>query len=106
MIVPNSDLITSQVTNWTLGDRHARSIIPVNVTHESDVPLIMQTLKECALAHPGVMKSPEPQILFRSFGDSSRNFELRVWVADVDNRLQVESDLQQDIDRRFRQASI
>ena len=66
----------------------------------------MQTLKEGALAHPGVMKSPEPEILLRSFGDSARNFELRVWVADVDNRLQVESDLQQDIDRRFRQASI
>jgi potassium efflux system protein len=106
VIVPNSDLITSQVTNWTLVDRHARSIIPVGVTHGSDVPLIIQTLRECALAHPGVMKSPAPEILFRSFGDSARNFELRVWVADVDNRLQVESDLQQDIDRRFRQAGI
>jgi small-conductance mechanosensitive channel len=106
VIVPNADLITSQVTNWTLVDRHARSIIPVGVTRGSDVPLVMQTLRECALAHPGVLKSPEPQILFRGFGDSSRNFELRVWVADVDNRLQVESDLQQDIDRRFRQAGI
>jgi potassium efflux system protein len=80
--------------------------LPTRVPHESDVPLVMQTLRECALAHPGVMKSPEPEILFRSFGDSSRNFELRVWVADVDNRLQVESDLQQEIDRRFRQAGI
>lgn len=106
VIVPNTDLITSQVTNWTLKDRHARSIIPVGVTRGSDVPLVIQTLRECALAHPGVMKSPEPEILFRSFGDSSRNFELRVWIEDVDNRLQVESDLQQDIDRRFRQAGI
>jgi small-conductance mechanosensitive channel len=106
VIVPNTDLITNQVTNWTLTDRRARGIIPVGVAYGSDVPLVMQTLKECALAHPGVMKSPEPLILFRSFGDSSLNFELRAWVANVDHRLQVVSDLHQDIDRRFRQAGI
>ena len=59
-----------------------------------------------ALAHPGVLHSPEPQVLFRRFGDSSLDFELRAWVADVDTRLQVVSDLHQDIDRRFRQAGI
>jgi small-conductance mechanosensitive channel len=53
-----------------------------------------------------VLHSPEPQVLFRRFGDSSLDFELRVWVADVDTRLQVASDLHQDIDRRFRQAGI
>jgi small-conductance mechanosensitive channel len=106
VIIPNSDLITNQVTNWTLTDRHAERAIAVGVAYGSDVALVMQTLKECALAHPGVMKSPEPRVLFRSFGDSALNFELRVWIADVDNRLQVESDLHQEIDRRFRQAGI
>lgn len=43
-------------------------------------------------------------MLFRRFGDSSLDFELRAWVADMDTRLQVASDLHQDIDRRFRQA--
>jgi small-conductance mechanosensitive channel len=66
----------------------------------------MQTLKECALAHPGVMKSPEPRVLFQNFGDSSLDFELEAWIADVDDRLEIESDLRQEIDRRFRQASI
>ena len=106
MIVPNTDLITNRVTNWTLTDRQARSVIPVGVAYGSDIALVMQTLKECALAHPGVLHSPEPQVLFRSFGDSSLDFELRAWVADVDTRLQVASDLHQDIDRRFRQAGI
>jgi potassium efflux system protein len=106
VIVPNSDLITNQVTNWTLTDRHARAIIAVGTAYGSDVALVMQTLKECALAHPGVMKTPEPRIFFRSFGDSSLDFELRTWVAEVDNRLQIESDLHQDIERRFRQAGI
>ena len=45
-------------------------------------------------------------MLFRRFGDSSLDFELRAWVADMDTRLQVASDLHQDIDRRFRQAGI
>jgi small-conductance mechanosensitive channel len=106
MIIPNTELITNRVTNWTLTNRQARSIIPVGVAYGSDIALVMQTLKECALAHSGVLKSPEPQVLFRSFGDSSLDFELRVWVADIDTRLQVVSDLHQDIDRRFRQAGI
>ncbi|HEV8718764.1 MAG TPA: mechanosensitive ion channel domain-containing protein [Candidatus Binatia bacterium] len=106
VIVPNTDLIANQVTNWTLTDRHAERTIAVGVAYGSDVALVMQTLKECALAHPGVMKSPEPGILFRSFGDSALNFELRAWIADVDNRLQIESELHQEIDRQFRQAGI
>ena len=106
VIVPNTDLITNQVTNWTLTDRRARSIIPVGVAYGSDIALVMQTLKECTLAHPGVMQSPEPQVLFRGFGESSLDFELRAWIVDVDTRLQVASDLHQDIDRRFRQADI
>ena len=106
MIVPNTDLITNQVTNWTLTNRHAERTIAVGVAYGSDIALVMQTLKECALAHPGVMKRPEPRILFRNFGDSSLDFELRAWIADVDNKLQIESDLRQEIERRFRQAGI
>jgi small-conductance mechanosensitive channel len=52
------------------------------------------------------MKNPEPRIFFRSFGDSALNLELYVWVEDIDTRLRIESDLYQEIDRRFRQAGI
>ena len=106
MIVPNTELITNRVTNWTLTNRQARSVIPVGVAYGSDIALVMQTLKECALAHPGVLQSPEPQVVFRRFGDSALDFELCAWVADLDTRGQVASDLHQDIDRRFRQAGI
>src|SRR5262247_1807866 len=57
-------------------------------------------------AHPQVLQSPEPQVLFRHFGDSALDFELYVWVADLDTRAHVASDLHQDIARRFRQAGI
>jgi potassium-dependent mechanosensitive channel len=106
MIVPNTELITNRVTNWTLTNRQARSIIPVGVAYGSDIARVMQTLKACALAHPGVLQSPEPQVLFRRFGDSALDFELSVLVADLDTMSQVASDLRQDIDRRFRQAGI
>jgi potassium-dependent mechanosensitive channel len=106
IIVPNTDLVTNKVTNWTLTDRHAQGVIAVGVAYGSDVALVMQTLKACALEHPGVLKSPEPWILFRSFGDSALNFELGVQVTNVDNRAQIQSDLHQEIDRRFRQAGI
>jgi small-conductance mechanosensitive channel len=108
MIVPNTDLITNQVTNWTLTSRQAERMIKVGVAYGSDVALVMRTLKECALAHPGVVKSPEPRVLFQNFGDSSLDFELEVVIviADVDDNEQIESDLRQEIDRRFRQAGI
>ena len=86
--------------------RRARGMIPVGVAYGSDVALVMQTLKECALAHPGVMKHPEPRIFFRSFGDSALNFELYIQVAEADTRAQIESDLYQEVERRFRQAGI
>jgi small-conductance mechanosensitive channel len=53
-----------------------------------------------------VSKTPEPQVLFLNFGESSLDFELRVWVLDTDQRLLAKSELHQEIDRRFREANI
>jgi len=53
-----------------------------------------------------VVKTPAPQVLFLSFGESSLDFELRVWVSDANHRLKVRSELHQEIDRRFREANI
>jgi small-conductance mechanosensitive channel len=106
IVVPNSDLVSYQVTNWTLSNRMARLIIPVGVEYGSDVPLVIETLIECAMASSKVMRKPEPQVLFLKFGESSLDFELRVWISDIDDRLVMISQLHQEIDRRFRQAGI
>jgi small-conductance mechanosensitive channel len=106
IVVPNSELVSNQVTNWTLSSRIARLVIPVGVEYGSDVPLVMETLKEAAMASSKVMRMPEPQVLFLSFGESSLDFELRVWVSNLDDRFTVKSQLHQDIDQRFRQAGI
>ncbi|MEN8807872.1 MAG: mechanosensitive ion channel domain-containing protein [Desulfobacterales bacterium] len=106
VIIPNADLITNQVTNWTLSNRRVRLIIPVGVAYGSDVPLVMETLIACAKTSSNVAKAPAPQVLFLSFGESSLDLELRVWVLDAEDRIKVKSELHQEIDRRFREAKI
>jgi small-conductance mechanosensitive channel len=66
----------------------------------------METLMACAKANSMVAKTPPPQVLFLSFGESSLDFELRIWVLDADDRLKVRSELHQEIDRSFREAGI
>jgi small-conductance mechanosensitive channel len=106
IVVPNSDLITNQVTNWTLAERLSRIKIPVGVAYGSDIQLVMKTLLQCAEDNQTVLKHPAPKALFLNFGGSSLDFELRVWVADFDSRLQVISELHQEIDHRFRELDI
>jgi small-conductance mechanosensitive channel len=106
VIVPNSDLVSEEVTNLTLSSRMIRTKIPVGVAYGSDVNLVLETLVLCAKGHNLVAKVPEPQSVFINFGDSSLNFELWVWILDAERMLYVTSDLLQEIDRRFRKNNI
>ena len=106
VIVPNGDLISQQVVNYTMSDRIRRLEFHVGVAYGSDVPLVMETLIACAKTSSNVAKAPVPQVLFLSFGESSLDFELRVWVLDAEDRIKVKSELHQEIDRRFREAKI
>jgi potassium efflux system protein len=106
VIIPNADLVTNQVINWTLSNRCVRLIIPVGVAYGSDISLVMETLLASARENSKIAEAPAPQVLFLSFGESALEFELRVWVLDADNRLLVSSELHQEIDRRFREAKI
>jgi small-conductance mechanosensitive channel len=106
VVVPNTNLISNEVTNWTLADRQMRITIPVGVAYGSDIELVMKTLTEIAEENTLVLKNPAPQILFWAFGASSLDFEFRVWIADFSDRRQVQSDLLLEIDRRFRNLDI
>jgi potassium efflux system protein len=106
VIVPNADLVTNPVTNWTLSNRRVRATVPVGVAYGSDVTLVMETLLACAKANPKVTNTPASQVLFLKFGDNSLDFELRVWVWDAEERLRVISELHQAVDRSFREAKI
>lgn len=110
VIVPNSELISGQVTNWMFRDSIGRVVLPVGVAYGTDTELVKSILLDIAYQHPQVIsKSPilnKPWVLFRSFGDSSLNFELRCFIREVDSRLNVISDMNFEIDRAFREAGI
>ena len=106
IIVPNSQLISEKVTNWTLSTSVARVVVEVGVAYGSDLQGVLAVLQEAAEQHPDVLTDPTPSSIFTSFGDSSLNFELRVWISDVARRLNVKSEIGQFIDRRFREEGI
>ena len=106
LIIPNADLINNQVTNWTLTNRERRLRIPVGVAYGSDVSLTVETILACAKKQTQVLKSPEPQVLFMDLGESSLDFELFVWIHDIDTMLLVRSALYHDIERNFRELNI
>ncbi len=106
VIIPNADLISNQVTNWTLNNRNVRVSVPVGVAYGSDVPLVGEILLACAKEHDAVAKSPAPQVLFMSLGDSSLDFELRVWIPDADDRIQVRSELYHKVIQKFSDEKI
>jgi small-conductance mechanosensitive channel len=106
IVIPNSDLITNQVTNWTLSERRMRLRIPVGVAYGSDVPLVMRILKEVAESNLSVLSDPAPSVLFLNFGDSSLDFELRIWIKDFLDRKRIQSELNHAIESRFRSEGI
>ena len=92
IIVPNAQLITEQVTNWTLSDQLRRIDLPVGVNYGAAPKKVIDLLESLARAHPQVLQNPAPRALFMSYGDSSINFELRAWT-EYSNSQQVHSDL-------------
>lgn len=110
VIVPNSELISTQVTNWMFKDKIGRVIVPIGVAYGTDPQQVKQILLDIAYQSPQVItKSPiisKPWVLFTAFGDSSLNFELRCYIKSVDERLGVISDMNFAIEAALRQAGI
>ncbi|RDH80742.1 MAG: hypothetical protein DIZ80_17090 [endosymbiont of Galathealinum brachiosum] len=109
VIVPNSELISNQVTNWMLSSKKGRAIIPVGVAYGSDIEQVREILLKIAqdnekLIHGNIRWAPK--VLFRTFGASSLDFELRVFLKEVSGRLGVISDLNFAIDKAFKEANI
>ncbi len=109
IIVPNSQIISGQVTNMMLNDNFGRVIIPVNVAYGADTERVMAILQEAANAHPLVLKDRSDMkinVFFRSFGDNALNFELRCFIRDIETKARVTSDLNLAIDKALRQQAI
>jgi small-conductance mechanosensitive channel len=106
-LIPNENLITTEVTNWSYTDRNVRLKLPVQISYDSDLELAMQQMVEASNEHPRVLKDPEAVTRLMSFGDNGIELELRVWVRDPEAGLgSVRSDINLNIWRRFKQHHI
>ncbi|MDK9707186.1 MAG: mechanosensitive ion channel [Desulforhopalus sp.] len=109
VIVPNSELISNQVTNMMLNDNFGRLIVPVGVAYGSDTELVRTLLLEIAANNEQVVNdgsAPKPVVLFLAFGDNALSFELRCHLVNIDKRLAVKSAINYEIDRAFRKHNI
>lgn len=105
VIVPNGNLISNEVINWTLSDRKRRRMIPVSVAYGSNPREVITLIYKAAEEHPEVLKNPKPWAIFDGFGESSLNFRIYFWVS-YDRGMTIQSEIAMSIYDALEEASI
>ena len=106
-LIPNENIITSEVTNWSYSDKHVRIKVPVQVSYEDDVDLAMNIMLGSCSVSPRVLTSPEPQVRLVAFEYSGIKLELRLWLDDPEQGVgSVKSDINLAIWRAFKEHNI
>jgi len=106
IIVPNGHLVSNDVINWTFSDKMRRIEIKVGVEYGCDVDQIKELLLGCAKADERIISNPEPMVIFRDFGESSLDFELRCWTNNFDLWFTISSELRFAINKTFEENNI
>lgn len=105
VIVPNGNLISDIMINWTLSDAFRRMDIRVGVKYGTDPEAVIAIMEGVAKAHKMIRKIPPPEAYFVGFGDSSLDFRLLAWSL-MENRLEAESDMNVGINKKLAEAGI
>jgi len=106
-LIPNENMITSEVTNWSYSDRAVRQRIPVQISYENDPEIAMQLLIDAASDKARVLKSPEPAARLIGFGTNGINLELRIWINDPESGIaNVVSEVNLSIWKSFKKNNI
>jgi small-conductance mechanosensitive channel len=106
IIVPNSELVTSQVVNHSTPTPRLRLSVSVGVAYGSDAPKVRDVLLEVARASDRLLPEPPPDVRFDAFGESSLDFALLVWISNPADDRRVASELRFGIERAFRENGI
>ncbi|MDF1836856.1 MAG: mechanosensitive ion channel [Planctomycetota bacterium] len=106
LLVPNKEFITGSIINWTLSDPVTRMVIPVGIAYGSDTQLARTLLLKVAKDLPQVLNTPSPSAIFRNFGDSTLDFQLRVFIANRDLWAEITDKIHRQIDAEFRKANV
>ncbi len=106
IIIPNSKLISEEVVSDSFSGQRIRQHIHVGVAYGSDVNKVRDLLAKAALSQEEVMTEPAPEAIFEDFGDSSLNFDLRFWCANIWSIEKISSDIRFEIDRLFREEKV
>ena len=106
-LIPNEDIITHQVINWSHNDERVRLKVPVRVPHDSDLDQVIALMREAASRPHRILTSPAPNVLILSFGESAIELEMRFWIADAQHGVHnVKSEVLYEVWRLFRQEGI
>ncbi len=106
VIIPNSELISAAVMNWTHKNRYTRITINVGVSYGSDIEKVTEILMREAKLNKRTLSFPAPLIYFANYGDSSLDFEVRIFINNVDNRIPVQNELRYSIFHALKEANI
>ena len=106
VIVPNGNLISNKVINWTLSDNQRRIDLKIGVAYGSNVEKVIELLRGCATSHEKILQNPPPVVFLKDFADSALLFEMRCWTADFGAWVQTSSDLRVAIDKVMNENGI
>jgi potassium efflux system protein len=106
ILIPNEALISERVTNWTLSSSITRLIVPVGIAYGSDTDVARGIILDAVKDLPKVLSSPPPNVLFMGFGDSSLNFEIRLFLNSFDDRVPMRHTVHTEVNKALEAANI